>query len=80
MNNVTELNGCFPLLVRISGLFAILPVIIPSFLPFLSLPSFLWCFLVRVPEQPEQPEQGEQGEQGERTNYKWCKKWGFICV
>ena len=39
MYNVMQQNGCFPLLVRISGLFAILPVIIPSFPPFLS--SFL---------------------------------------
>ena len=47
MNNVMQQNGCFPLLVRVSGLFAILPVIIPSFLPsFLSFPSFafFWFF------------------------------------
>ena len=36
MYNVMQQNGCFPLLVRFSGVFAILPVIIPS-LSFLSL-------------------------------------------
>ena len=44
MYNVMQQNGCFPLLVRISGLFAILPVIIPS-----SLPPFLPPFLSSLP-------------------------------
>ena len=58
LNNVVQQNGCFPLFIRVSALFAILPVIVPflslpfflclpsfpSFLPsFLSLPSF-WFF------------------------------------
>ena len=49
--NVVQQNGCFPLLVRFSGVFAILPVIIPSLSPFSLSFLFLWCFLGRVPGQ-----------------------------
>ena len=50
MYNVMQQNGCFPLLVRVSGLFAIPPVIIPYFpllIPCLAFPclSFLPSFL-----------------------------------
>jgi len=36
MNNVIGSNGCFPLFIRVSGLFAILPFITPSLSPFIS--------------------------------------------
>ena len=54
LNNVVQQNGCFPLFIRVSALFAILPVIIPSFLlslSFLSLLSLSLVFLGRVPGQ-----------------------------
>lgn len=34
MYNVIGPNGCFPLFIRVSGLFAILPVIVPFPFPF----------------------------------------------
>ena len=37
MYNVMQQNGCFPLLVRVSGLFAIFPFIIPFLSPFSPL-------------------------------------------
>ena len=37
-------NGCFPLLVRVSGLFAIFPFIVPSLSPFSLLSLSLVFF------------------------------------
>ena len=74
MYNVIESNGCFPLFIRVSGVFAIFPFIVPfpfpfppllfPSLPFLSLPfPFFGVFWV-----------GFLKEQSEQTN-KDARKW-----
>ena len=75
MNNVMQQNGCFPLLVRVSGLFAILPVIIP----FLCLPFPFFAFLClsfgvlgRVPGQQSRSEQ-QRTKKNKEEQRDWNK-------
>ena len=83
MYNVIESNGCFPLFIRVSGLFAILPVIIPflslslryfslSF-PFFPFPlvffgSGSWTAWTEQPEQNRTDWQNRLTEPTDRTD------------
>ena len=50
MYNVMQQNGCFPLFIRVSGVFAILPVIIPC--PLSLYPLLIPCLAFLVPSLP----------------------------
>ena len=84
-------NGCFPLLVRVSGLFAILPVIVPSLSPFslLSLSADLGradrSRQIRTgrPGRPDQADQTGQtwadlGRPGQNKQNKQNKQGGAL--
>ena len=88
MYNVMQRNGCFPLFIRVSGLFAILPVIAPFPLPFLSLsfpflpsfalfslPSLPFGVLGRVPGQQSSKEQRRSKQQRTKKNKEEQRDW-----